>query len=135
MCGLQWGLDSQLCHGGSKTLTSHSDRHMMASKPQALNLTTDLSSSLRSQCRRQHEGLQRKKARKTDRALSIPTNFGETSMVPTVRPQADYKCITKLLSRVVLIVLLLKLNIVASQSTIETLPGFPGTLPFKLETE
>ncbi|KAF3946665.1 hypothetical protein CMV_027094 [Castanea mollissima] len=53
-------------------------------------------------------------------------------MATPLTPNPAYKCMTKLFSRVLVIVIFLA--IVESQSIIETLPGYSGSLPFKLET-
>ncbi|XP_062176462.1 serine carboxypeptidase-like 18 [Alnus glutinosa] len=54
--------------------------------------------------------------------------------VPPLQPQADNKYITNMFSCVLLVVILLLPNIVASQTIINNLPGYSGGLPFKLET-
>ncbi|KAL4616429.1 hypothetical protein ACB092_07G198700 [Castanea dentata] len=53
-------------------------------------------------------------------------------MATPLTPNPAYKCMTKLFSRVLVIAIFLA--IVESQSIIETLPGYSGSLPFKLET-
>ncbi|KAL4628337.1 hypothetical protein ACB092_05G230400 [Castanea dentata] len=53
-------------------------------------------------------------------------------MATPLTPNPAYKCMIKLFSRVLVIVIFLA--IVESQSIIETLPGYSGSLPFKLET-
>ncbi|XP_050262195.1 serine carboxypeptidase-like 1 isoform X4 [Quercus robur] len=53
-------------------------------------------------------------------------------MATPLTPNPAYKCMTKLFSHILLIVLFL--TIVESQSIIESLPGYSGSLPFKLET-
>ena len=53
-------------------------------------------------------------------------------MATPLTPNPAYKCMTKLFSHVLLIVHFL--TIVESQSIIESLPGYSGSLPFKLET-
>nr|POF20844.1 serine carboxypeptidase-like 18 [Quercus suber] len=53
-------------------------------------------------------------------------------MATPLTPNPAFKCMTKLFSHIHLIVLFL--IIVESQSIIESLPGYFGSLPFKLET-